>query len=122
MTISSAKPDLTESVILPPARDLGDSFKVRRALPSVQRRMVGPFIFLDHFGPTVFKAGAGPNVRPHPHIGLSTLSYLLEGEMIHRDSAGNVETIRAGDVNWMTAGRGIVHSERTPEKLQPRGG
>jgi redox-sensitive bicupin YhaK (pirin superfamily) len=122
MTILTATGWPTESVILPPARDLGDGFKVRRALPSVQRRMVGPFIFLDHFGPMVFRTGAGPNVRPHPHIGLSTLSYLLEGEMIHRDSAGNVETIRAGDVNWMTAGRGIVHSERTPEKLQARGG
>src|SRR3981189_602304 len=99
MTIESVARNLSvEQVILPPARDLGDGFKVRRALPSVQRRMVGPFIFLDHFGPMVFRTGAGPNVRPHPHIGLSTLSYLLEGEMIHRDSAGNVETIRAGDV------------------------
>src|SRR6266852_700499 len=119
MTISSPARDLAvEQVILPPIRDLGDGFKVRRALPSAQRRTVGPFLFLDHFGPTVFRTGAGPNVRPHPHIGLSTLTYLLEGEMIHRDSAGNVETIRAGDVNWMTAGRGIVHSERTPDKLQ----
>jgi redox-sensitive bicupin YhaK (pirin superfamily) len=122
MTILTSTGGSTDTVILPPARDLGDGFKVRRALPSVQRRMVGPFIFLDHFGPMVFRTGAGPNVRPHPHIGLSTLSYLLEGGMIHRDSAGNVETIRAGDVNWMTAGRGIVHSERTPEKLQARGG
>ena len=84
--------------------------------------MVGPFIFLDHFGPTVFRAGAAPNVRPHPHIGLSTLSYLLEGEILHRDSVGSVETIRAGDVNWMTAGNGIVHSERAPTTIQAQGG
>ena len=123
MTIGSAAPDLAvEQVILPPVRDLGDAFKVRRALPSAHRRMVGPFIFLDHFGPMVFRAGAGPNIRPHPHIGLSTLTYLLEGEMVHRDSIGNVETIRAGDVNWMTAGRGIVHSERTPARIQAVGG
>jgi redox-sensitive bicupin YhaK (pirin superfamily) len=123
MTISSAARDAgVEQVILSPVRDLGDGFKVRRALPSAQRRMVGPFIFLDHFGPTVFRAGAGPNVRPHPHIGLSTLTYLLEGEMVHRDSVGSVETIRPGDVNWMTAGSGIVHSERSPAKIQARGG
>jgi redox-sensitive bicupin YhaK (pirin superfamily) len=123
VTISSVPSHLSvEQVILPPVRDLGDGFKVRRALPSAQRRMVGPFIFFDHFGPVVFRAGDGPNVRPHPHIGLSTLTYLLEGEMVHRDSAGNVETIRPGDVNWMTAGSGIVHSERSPAKLQARGG
>ena len=123
MTISSVPAHLTvEHVILPPVRDLGDGFKVRRALPSAQRRMVGPFIFLDHFGPTVFRAGEGQNVRPHPHIGLSTLTYLLEGEMIHRDSAGHIEAIRPGDVNWMTAGMGIVHSERTPPKVQAQGG
>ena len=123
MTISSVPSHLSvEQVILPPVRDLGDGFKVRRALPSAQRRMVGPFIFLDHFGPVVFRAGDGPNVRPHPHIGLSTLTYLLEGEMVHRDSAGNVEAIRAGDVNWMTAGSGIVHSERSPAHLQAQGG
>ena len=122
MTISSAAQDAVERVILAPVRDLGDGFKVRRALPSAQRRMVGPFIFLDHFGPTVFRAGAGPNVRPHPHIGLSTLTYLLDGEMVHRDSVGSVETIRPGDVNWMTAGSGIVHSERSPAQVQARGG
>jgi redox-sensitive bicupin YhaK (pirin superfamily) len=123
MTISSAARDMmVEEVILPPVRDLGDGFMVRRALPSAQRRMVGPFIFLDHFGPIVFRAGAGPNVRPHPHIGLSTLSYLLEGEIIHRDSAGSVATIQPGDVNWMTAGSGIVHSERSPAKIQAQGG
>lgn len=109
------------SVVLPSVRDLGDGFNVRRALPSAQRRTVGPFVLLDHFGPIVFRAGEGPNVRPHPHIGLSTLSYLLEGEMVHRDSTGCVETIRPGDVNWMTAGSGIVHSERTPATVQAQG-
>jgi redox-sensitive bicupin YhaK (pirin superfamily) len=123
MTISSAARDApVEHVILPPVRDLGDGFKVRRALPSAQRRMVGPFIFLDHFGPVVFRAGDGPNIQPHPHIGLSTLTYLLEGEMVHRDSVGSIETIRPGDVNWMTAGSGIVHSERSPAKFQIQGG
>jgi redox-sensitive bicupin YhaK (pirin superfamily) len=123
MTISTASQDMSvEHVIIPPVRDLGDGFKVRRALPSAQRRTVGPFIFLDHFGPIVFRAGTGPEIRPHPHIGLSTLSYLLEGEMIHRDSAGNVETIHPGDVNWMTAGSGIVHSERSPPDFRTRGG
>lgn len=123
MTISSVmRNEAVERLILPAVRDLGDGFKVRRALPSAQRRMVGPFVFFDHFGPIVFHAGEGPNIRPHPHIGLSTLSYLLEGEMVHRDSAGNVATIRPGDVNWMTAGSGIVHSERSPEKVQAKGG
>jgi redox-sensitive bicupin YhaK (pirin superfamily) len=121
MTISSAARDAVEQVLLPPVRDLG-GFKVRRALPSAQRQMVGPFIFLDHFGPVVFRAGAGPNVRPHPHIGLATLTYLLEGEMVHRDSLGSVEAIRPGDVNWMTAGSGIVHSERSPASVQAKGG
>jgi redox-sensitive bicupin YhaK (pirin superfamily) len=111
-----------EHLIVPSVRDLGDGFKVRRALPSAQRRMVGPFIFLDHFGPIVFGAGRGANIRPHPHIGLSTLSYLLQGEMIHRDSLGNVQSIHAGDVNWMTAGSGIVHSERSPPAVQAQGG
>ncbi|QKC86624.1 pirin family protein [Mesorhizobium loti] len=123
MTVTSALQDsAVEHLILPPVRDLGDGFKVRRALPSAQRRTVGPFIFLDHFGPVVFREGAGLNVRPHPHIGLSTLTYLLEGEMVHRDSIGSVETVRPGDVNWMTAGSGIVHSERSPAKLQAQGG
>jgi len=121
MTISSAA-GAVEQVILPSVRDLGGGVNVRRALPSAQRQMVGPFIFLDHFGPTVFRSGAGPNVRPHPHIGLSTLTYLLEGEMVHRDSLGSVKAIRAGDVNWMTAGSGIVHSERSPANIQAQGG
>jgi redox-sensitive bicupin YhaK (pirin superfamily) len=121
MTISSAAQGAVAEVILPPVRDLG-GFKVRRALPSAQRQMVGPFIFLDHFGPVVFRAGAAPNVRPHPHIGLATLTYLLEGEIVHRDSLGSVEAIRPGDVNWMTAGSGIVHSERPPANVQAQGG
>ncbi len=99
-------------VIEPRTRDLG-GFEVRRILPSASRRMVGPFIFFDHLGPTAFGPGKGIDVRPHPHIGLATVTYLFEGELLHRDSLGCVQPIRPGDVNWMTAGRGIVHSERT---------
>jgi len=103
-------------VIVPRTVDLGD-FSVRRALPSARTRMVGPFIFFDHFGPAEFRAGAGLDVRPHPHIGLATVTYLFDGEIMHRDSLGTAAAIRPGEVNWMTAGRGIVHSERTgPEK------
>ncbi len=119
MTIQSNS--LIESVILPNSRDIG-SFEVRRALPSPQRRMVGPFIFFDVFGPAVFRAGEGIDVRPHPHIGLATLTYLIEGEITHRDSTGAVQAIHPGDVNWMTAGRGIVHSERTDADVRTRGG
>jgi redox-sensitive bicupin YhaK (pirin superfamily) len=104
-------------VIIPRVRDLG-GFEVRRVLPAGERRMVGPFIFFDQMGPITFKAGAGIDVRPHPHIGLATVTYLFEGEILHRDSLGNVQPIRPGEVNWMTAGRGIVHSERTPEALR----
>jgi redox-sensitive bicupin YhaK (pirin superfamily) len=100
-------------VIVPPTHDLGDGFHVRRALPSRQRRMVGPFVFFDQMGPTVLRAGSGLDVRPHPHIGLATVTYLFDGEIIHRDSLGNTQAIRPGEVNWMIAGRGIVHSERT---------
>lgn len=100
-------------VVIPTSHDLGDNFTVRRVLPSRQRRMVGPFIFLDEMGPHVFAAGKGLDVRPHPHIGLATVTYLFSGEILHRDSLGSVQAIRPGDVNWMTAGRGIVHSERT---------
>ena len=104
------------NVIVPRTVDLGD-FAVRRALPSARTRMVGPFIFFDHFGPAEFRAGAGLDVRPHPHIGLSTVTYLFDGEIMHRDSLGTAMAIRPGEVNWMTAGRGIVHSERTgPDK------
>lgn len=102
-----------ELLIDPPVHDLGDGFHVRRALPSTQRRMVGPFVFFDQMGPTVLRAGSGLDVRPHPHIGLATVTYLFDGEIIHRDSLGTVQPIRPGAVNWMVAGRGIVHSERT---------
>lgn len=104
---------MLDSVIVPTTRELGDGFEVRRALPSAGRRMVGPFVFFDQFGPTILSPGRGLDVRPHPHIGLSTLTWLLEGEIIHRDSLGTVQPIRAGEVNWMTAGSGIVHSERS---------
>jgi redox-sensitive bicupin YhaK (pirin superfamily) len=102
-----------EAVIVPPTHELGDGFQVRRALPSRQRRMVGPFVFFDQMGPTVLRAGTGLDVRPHPHIGLATVTYLFDGEIVHRDSLGTVQPIRPGEVNWMIAGRGIVHSERT---------
>ena len=102
------------------ARDLG-GFSVRRVLPSLGRRMVGPFIFYDHFGPLAFPPGAGLDVRPHPHIALATITYLFEGEILHRDSLGFVQAVRPGDVNWMTAGRGIVHSERTRPELRVTG-
>jgi redox-sensitive bicupin YhaK (pirin superfamily) len=104
-------------VIIPRVRDLG-GFEVRRVLPAGERRTVGPFIFFDQMGPITFKAGTGIDVRPHPHIGLATITYLFEGEILHRDSLGNAQAIRPGEVNWMTAGRGIVHSERTPEALR----
>ncbi len=101
-----------ETVIVPRAHDLG-GFEVRRALPAKERQMVGPFIFFDQMGPGEFLAGRGLDVRPHPHIGLATVTYLFEGEILHRDSLGTSRPIRPGDVNWMTAGRGIAHSERT---------
>jgi redox-sensitive bicupin YhaK (pirin superfamily) len=99
------------------ARDLG-GFSVRRVLPSMQRRMVGPFIFFDHMGPVDFPAGKGIDVRPHPHIGLATITFLFEGVFCHKDSTGSDQVIVPGDVNWMIAGRGIVHSERTPPELR----
>jgi redox-sensitive bicupin YhaK (pirin superfamily) len=102
-----------ETVVVPRTHDLGDGFNVRRALPHKDRRMVGPFVFLDQMGPHVFNPGTGIDVRPHPHIGLSTVTYLLSGAISHRDSLGTVQDIRPGEVNWMTAGKGIVHSERT---------
>ncbi len=94
-------------------KDLG-GFEVRRLLPAAARRMVGPFIFFDHMGPAWFAPGHGIDVRPHPHIGLATVTYLFDGALMHRDSLGCVQRIEPGDVNWMTAGRGIVHSERSP--------
>lgn len=109
--------DAVELVIESRPRDLG-GFAVRRVLPAAERRMVGPFIFFDEMGPAGFPPGQGINVRPHPHIGLSTVTYLFEGEILHRDSLGFVQPIAPGAVNLMTAGRGIVHSERTaPERL-----
>ena len=111
-----------DSVIIPPVRDLGDGFTVRRALPSPKRRMVGPFIFLDHMGPAAFSGEQALDVRPHPHIGLATVTFLIEGEIMHRDSLGSEQAIRPGEVNWMTAGSGIVHSERTPQSQRASGG
>jgi redox-sensitive bicupin YhaK (pirin superfamily) len=102
-----------ELVVEPASKDLGGGFRVRRALPSIQRRMVGPFIFLDHMGPSVFDPGQGLDVRPHPHIGLATLTYLTEGSIFHRDTLGSAAEILPGAVNWMTAGSGIAHSERS---------
>lgn len=96
-------------------KDLGDGFEVRRLLPAAARRTVGPFIFFDHMGPVRFNPGQAIDVRPHPHIGLATVTYLFEGALMHRDSLGFVQRITPGDVNWMTAGHGIVHSERSPD-------
>lgn len=107
-------------LIEPRAKDLGE-FEVRRVLPSRQRQRVGPFIFFDHMGPADFAPGSGVAVRPHPHIGLATVTFLFEGEILHRDSLGCVQPIRPGAVNLMTAGRGIVHSERTPEEMVASG-
>ncbi len=108
----AAAADSIETVIVPRARDLG-GFEVRRALPSAQRQMVGPFIFFDQMGPALMQPGQGIDVRPHPHIGLSTVTWLFDGAIYHRDSLGSAQPISPGELNWMTAGRGIVHSERT---------
>jgi redox-sensitive bicupin YhaK (pirin superfamily) len=112
---------MIEHVIDGRRRDLG-GFEVERILPYAPHRMVGPFIFLDHMGPAMFEPDHGINVRPHPHIGLSTVTYLFEGEIFHRDNLGSALAIRPGEVNWMTAGRGIVHSERTDPKIKANGG
>jgi redox-sensitive bicupin YhaK (pirin superfamily) len=122
MSLRPTESDDVEMIILPPVRDLGDGFTVRRALPSPHRRMVGPFIFFDQMGPVTLTAGDGLDVRPHPHIGLATVTYLLQGEIMHRDSLGSVQAIRPGAVNWMTAGSGIVHSERSPDEARAAGG
>jgi redox-sensitive bicupin YhaK (pirin superfamily) len=113
---SAAAAPLVEQTIEPRVRSLGE-FDVRRVLPAAQRRMVGPFVFLDHMGPAVFPPGSGIAVRPHPHIGLATITYLFEGEIMHRDSLGYRQLIQPGAVNLMTAGRGIVHSERASDDL-----
>jgi redox-sensitive bicupin YhaK (pirin superfamily) len=113
--------DALELVIVPRTRDLGDGFEVRRALPHGKRQMVGPFIFFDHFGPVQFVSGKGMDVRPHPHIGLATVTYLFDGSIMHRDSEGNIQEIQPGAMNLMTAGRGIAHSERTPDVQRQNG-
>lgn len=112
--------DAIETIIVPRARDLG-GFEVRRALPSAKKQMIGPFIFFDQMGPAEFITNEGIDVRPHPHIGLSTVTYLFEGEIYHRDSLGTELPIAPGAVNWMTAGKGIVHSERTSEENRKNG-
>ena len=111
--------DAIELMIVPRSHDIG-AFEVRRALPSAKRRLVGPFIFFDQFGPAILRPGQAMDVRPHPHIGLSTVTYLFDGNIRHRDSLGTEMVIQPGDVNLMTAGRGIVHSERSPEELRDR--
>ena len=110
-----------ELVLVAPTRDLG-GFHVRRALPQARRRMISSFVFFDQMGPAAFGQHQGLDVRPHPHIGLATVTYLFEGEILHRDSLGNVQRIKPGEVNWMTAGRGIVHSERTAPDVRSQGG
>lgn len=129
MTTYSEKPNnapcheisdsLVVKVIQPKSRDLGE-FSVRRVLPASGQRMVGPWLFFDHMGPVTFAAGKGVNVRPHPHIHLATVTYLFEGEMLHRDSLGNEQVIIPGDINLMVAGRGIVHSERERPEVRER--
>ncbi|TPJ42935.1 pirin family protein [Mesorhizobium sp. B2-5-4] len=109
--------DQIELMVIPNAKDIG-GFEVRRALPTAKRRLVGPFIFFDRMGPAIMRTGQALDVRPHPHIGLSTVTYLFDGKIRHRDSLGTEMVIEPGDVNLMTAGRGIVHSERTPQELR----
>jgi len=109
--------DALEQLIIPRTSDIG-GLEVRRALPTAKRRLVGPFIFFDRMGPALLRAGEAIDVKPHPHIGLSTVTYLFDGEIKHRDSLGTEMVIAPGDVNLMTAGRGIVHSERSPENLR----
>jgi redox-sensitive bicupin YhaK (pirin superfamily) len=109
---------VTPVLIKPHSKDLGGGFVVRRLLPAAARQAVGPFLFFDHFGPLQVAPDDNHDVRPHPHIGLATVTYLFEGAMMHRDSTGAVQRIEPGAVNWMTAGRGVVHSERTPDDLR----
>ena len=111
--------DVIELIIKPREKDLG-GFSVRRILPFAKKRAVGPWVFFDHMGPAEFKAGQGVNVRPHPHINLATVTYLFEGEILHRDSLGYVQPIRPGDINLMIAGSGIVHSERERPEINNR--
>ena len=116
----AASCDAVETLIIPGARELG-GLPIRRALPSARRRLVGPFIFFDRMGPALLRAGEALDIRPHPHIGLSTVTYLFDGSIRHRDSLGSQMVIRPGDVNMMTAGRGIVHSERTNDERRRTG-
>src|SRR4029453_17698543 len=109
--------DAIELMVIPNAKDIG-GFQIRRALPTAKRRLVGPFIFFDRMGPAILRADQALDVRPHPHIGLATVTYLFDGKIRHRDSLGTEMVIEPGDVNLMTAGRGIVHSERSPEELR----
>ena len=113
--------DEIDLIIRPRDNDLGDGFRVRRILPFHARRSVGPFVFFDHFGPVTYPAGKGFDVRPHPHIGIATVTFLYEGAIQHKDDLGTDIVIRPGAVNWMTAGRGICHSERTPDKERASG-
>ena len=117
---NTRKTPMIEMVIESQRRDLG-GFEVGRVLPFAKKRMIGPFVFLDHIGPAQFASGQGIDVRPHPHIGLSTVTYLFEGQIFHQDNLGYEQAIRPGEVNWMTAGRGIVHSERTEAPLRASG-
>jgi redox-sensitive bicupin YhaK (pirin superfamily) len=112
--------DTPRLALAPHTKDLGGGFTVRRLLPAAARQAVGPFLFFDHFGPITAQPSDNHDVRPHPHIGLATVTYLFEGAMLHRDSTGVVQRIEPGAINWMTAGRGIVHAERTPADLRSR--
>jgi redox-sensitive bicupin YhaK (pirin superfamily) len=105
-------------IVTPRESDIGGGFLVRRLLPAAELRSLGPFIFFDHLGPATFEPGSGIDVRPHPHIGLATVTYLFDGEILHRDNLGCVQPIEPGAINWMTAGRGIAHSERTPPHVR----
>lgn len=107
-------------ILEPKEKDLGN-VTVRRLMPTHELRSIGPFVFFDHLGPAVFPPGQGIDVRPHPHIGLATITYVFEGEILHRDNLGKVQPIRPNEINWMTAGRGIVHSERTPPGVRAQG-
>ena len=108
-------------LVTPRTHDLGGGLEVRRAVPTLQARSVGPFVFVDHMGPALFEPGRGIDVRPNPHIGLATVTYLWAGAIRHRDTLGSLQDILPGDVNWMTAGRGIAHSERTPPDPREKG-
>lgn len=120
MTQDSTMHSSIKSVLTPREKDIGE-FAVRRALPFIQQRSIGPWVFFDHFGPVTFKPGEGMNVRPHPHINLATVTYLFEGEIFHRDSLGNALAIHPGAINLMVAGKGITHSERTRDELRAKG-